>query len=218
MGALRGNNIGVSCRGVTKYFGSAANRIRVLSEVDFDIPAGKITCLVGPSGCGKTTLASIIAGILSLDQGEVNVFGTEVQRLSNGELSRYRSLNIGCILQQLHLLPSLDASDNVIIPLLLQGVAPKDAKKRALAMLKKLGLDGYAERFPGELSTGQQQRIAIARAIIHEPRLVICDEPTAALDAASGSTAMELLRRVAVRSDRAVLVITHDPRILGCAK
>lgn len=211
------HSIAVHCRGVVKDLGSGEVRSRVLSGVDLDIHPGEMTLLVGPSGCGKTTLVSIIAGVLSPDAGEVHVFGTLVSGLTSGSAARFRAQNVGFIMQQFNLLPALTAVENVTVPLLAQGISKKKADRRAIDILQKLDLDKHMMKYPSEMSMGQQQRVAIARALIHEPRLIVCDEPTAALDAASGATVMQLLRRTALRSDRAVIVVTHDHRILPFA-
>lgn len=211
------HSIAVLCRGVVKDLGSGAVRSRVLWGVDLDIPAGEMTLLVGPSGCGKTTLISVIAGVLLPDAGEVEVFGTRVSGLTATAAARFRAENVGFIMQQFNLLPALTAVENVTVPLLAQGIGRSKACARAVDLLRELDLGKHLIKYPSEMSMGQQQRVAIARALIHEPRLIVCDEPTAALDATSGSAVMELLRRAALKSDRAVIVVTHDHRILPFA-
>ena len=211
------HSIAVLCHGVVKDLGSGAVRSRVLWGVDLDIPAGEMTLLVGPSGCGKTTLISVIAGVLLPDAGEVEVFGTRVSGLTATAAARFRAANVGFIMQQFNLLPALTAVENVTVPLLAQGIGRSKACARAVDLLRELDLGKHLIKYPSEMSMGQQQRVAIARALIHEPRLIVCDEPTAALDATSGSAVMELLRRTALKSDRAVIVVTHDHRILPFA-
>jgi putative ABC transport system ATP-binding protein len=209
--------LAVRCRGITKTFGQTAKEIRAVDGVDIDVMAGEMTFLVGPSGCGKTTLISVIAGALKPDKGEINVFGTVLNRLSRARAARFRAEKVGFVLQQFNLFPALTARENVAVPLLVQGVDGGRAHRRASVLLGDLEMTAHEQKFPEELSVGQQQRVAIARALIHQPSLVVCDEPTAALDAAAGKTAMTLLRRVALREDRAVIVVTHDPRIVGFA-
>ena len=208
-------NIAVRCRGVAKDFGDGNTRVRVLHEIDLDVPAGEMSLLVGPSGCGKTTLISIIAGLLDPTAGDVTLFGTPRSSLSPRQLVAYRADNIGFVFQQYNLLPALTATANVAVPLLIGRVPRGEAFARARKVLEQMGLADRVNAMPSQLSGGQQQRVAIARALVHEPKLLVCDEPTAALDAHSGQTVMELLRRVAVQSDRAVIVVTHDNRIFG---
>jgi putative ABC transport system ATP-binding protein len=176
-----------------------------------------MTFLVGPSGCGKTTLISVIGGILSCEAGEVCVLGTELRALSNRALADFRLTNLGFVFQQFHLLPALSALENAAVPLVARGLGHRRAEERAAALLERLGLADEMRKFPTQLSGGQQQRVAIARALVHEPSLLICDEPTASLDARSGHTVMELLREVAVAPARAVIVVTHDSRIFELA-
>ena len=209
--------VAVHCRNVVKDFGTGETRVRALGGVDLKVFAGEMTLLIGPSGCGKTTLISIIAGILPADAGQVDVFGTEITDLSGARATRYRGANVGLILQQFNLFPALTAIENVAVPLLIQGRQKVEATTRAAGLLDEFGLGAQANKYPSELSMGQQQRIAIARALVHEPRLVICDEPTAMLDAASGFAVVKMLRRVTLRPDRAVIVVTHDNRILPFA-
>ncbi len=210
-------NSAVRCRGIVKEFGSGESRVRVLHGVDLDIETGSMTYIVGPSGCGKTTLISVIAGILSADEGEVELFGTRLGALSARRLAQFRAETIGFIFQQFNLLPALTAAENASVPLLVNGASEAQALRKARELLAAVGLEQHMDKFPGELSGGQQQRVAIARALVHEPRLVISDEPTASLDAQAGQRAMELLRERALRPDRAVIVVTHDNRIFHFA-
>ena len=203
----------VVCRGVTKEFGQNETRTVALNGVDLEIRGGNMTLLVGPSGCGKTTLISIIAGLLDPTAGQVTVLGRDLHALGCTGLVRFRRDNIGFVFQQYNLLPSLNATENAAVPLLVQGQARPAAFTAAEAMLREVGLGDRLKSFPSQLSGGQQQRVAIARAFVHRPRLLVCDEPTAALDAHSGRTVMELLRRVAIQADRAVIVVTHDSRV-----
>jgi putative ABC transport system ATP-binding protein len=203
----------VSCRAITKEFGSGDTRIEVLHGIDIEIPPGELVLLVGPSGCGKTTLISIIAGLLDATKGAVHVLGEELGALRGANKVRFRGKNIGFVFQQYNLLPALTAAENAAVPLLVAGWKRKDAVAKASEMLDRVGLGSRLNNLPNQLSGGQQQRVAIARALVHEPKLLICDEPTAALDAQSGQTVMELIRTVAVKEDRAVIVVTHDSRV-----
>jgi len=207
----------VVCRRVTKSFGAGENQVRVLRGVDLDVPFGEMTLLVGPSGCGKTTLLSVVAGLLNANSGEVMVLGEDASRMSGGDAVQFRRRNIGFVFQQYNLLPALTAAENAAVPLFAAGVPKKKAVAAASGLLSQLGLGERLHALPSQLSGGQQQRVALARALVHEPRLVVCDEPTSALDHETGNAVMELLTRVAVRPDRAVVVVTHDSRVFQFA-
>ncbi len=207
----------ISIRGITKEFPVGDGTIRVLHGIDTDIRSGELTYLVGESGSGKTTMISIIAGILYPTQGRVEVFGTDIYRLTDTQLVKFRLRTIGFIFQQYNLLPTLTAAENAAVPLVAAGMKRGEAVERARALMGKLGIADQADKLPRQLSGGQQQRVAITRALIHEPRLVVCDEPTAALDAKSGRRVMDLLREVALASERAVIIVTHDNRIFDLA-
>jgi putative ABC transport system ATP-binding protein len=211
------NTHAVNCSNVEKHFGVGDSRIHVLRGVNFSALQGELTFLVGPSGCGKTTLISVIAGLLDISAGEVELFGQRTAALSPEEQILFRRRHLGFVFQQYNLLPSLTAAENAAVPLLAAGVKRREAVDRAKALLVKLGLEHRLDTRPNKLSGGQQQRVALARALVHEPRLIICDEPTAALDHATGESVMELLAGSAVHPDRAVLVVTHDNRVFHFA-
>jgi len=207
----------VHCRGLVKTYGRGEQSVQALRGVDLDVAAGELLLLVGPSGCGKTTLLSVLAGTLQADAGRFTVFGDDVQAMTDGARTRWRSRNVGFVFQSYNLIPTLTAAENVAIPCLLLGRPRREALARARDALAGVGLAERATSRPGELSGGQQQRVAIARALVHEPRLVVCDEPTAALDHGTGQRVMELLRGVARQRDRSLLVVTHDARIFPFA-
>lgn len=210
-------SLAVLCQDVRKSFGHGDTRIDALRGVDFTAELGELSFLVGPSGCGKTTLISVIAGLLNRSGGELMVLGSRIDDLAPQDRVLFRRTNLGFVFQQYNLLPSLTAAENVAVPLLAAGVARKAALDRATAVLSQLGLENRSGSLPVTLSGGQQQRVAIARSLVHEPRLIVCDEPTAALDHASGEAVMELLAANAVRPDRAVIVVTHDARVFHYA-
>lgn len=207
--------VGVACRGLVKEFGDGETRLRVLHEIDMDVLTSELTLLVGPSGCGKTTLISIVAGLLNPTHGEVELFGVKQSTLRGRKLVNFRANHVGFVFQQYNLLPALTAAENVAIPLLIQRWPRRKAIAQANETLASVGLADKLHAMPSQLSGGQQQRVAIARALVHGPRLLVCDEPTAALDAQSGRTVMELLRQVAVQPGRSVIVVTHDSRVLA---
>ena len=209
--------VAIRVRGVTKEFGSGDSATRALRGVDLDVPYGELLMLVGPSGCGKTTLVSIVAGTLEPTAGAVQVLGHDLVAMSNGRKVRFRRDNVGFIFQSYNLLPSLTAVENAAVPLLIAGWRRGHALEAAADVLDALGLSDRLANLPTELSGGQQQRVAIARALVHEPRLLVCDEPTSALDAENGRITMELIQRIAVQPDRAVVVVTHDSRAYAFA-
>ena len=210
--------VAVRCRGVTKSFPMGDDgSVAVLHGIDLEIPAGELTMLVGPSGCGKTTLISIIAGILGPTTGEVETCGKPLTRMSDAEKVAFRRSNIGFIFQQYNLLPALTAAENAAIPLVAAGMPIARAAAPAAAILDRIGMGAHLGKLPNQLSGGQQQRVAIARALVHAPRLIVCDEPTAALDAEAGQTVLEILKDAALAPDRAVIVVTHDTRIYSFA-
>jgi len=207
----------IAVSGVVKDFGKGETRVRALHGIDVEVWPGELTFLVGQSGSGKTTLISIIAGILYPSEGAVGVFGTQIYGLSGNDLVRFRLANIGFIFQQYNLIPTLTAAENAAVPLVAAGVGRAEAVTRGAAALADLNIGELANRLPRQLSGGQQQRVAIARALVHNPKLIVCDEPTAALDASSGRRVMDLLRQVAIKPDRAVMIVTHDNRIFDLA-
>jgi len=213
----RFENAAISVRNIAKDFPVGDRSIRVLHGIDLDIKPGELTFLVGESGSGKTTLISIIAGILYPTEGTVSVFGTDIYDLSDTELVLFRLKTIGFVFQQYNLLPTLTAAENAAVPLIAAGMERYEAVDRGREILAKLNIADQADKLPRQLSGGQQQRVAIGRALVHSPQLVVCDEPTAALDAGSGRRVMDLLREVALAEDRAVIIVTHDNRVFDLA-
>jgi putative ABC transport system ATP-binding protein len=207
----------ITCRAVTKTYGSGNSQVLALRGVNLNIYGGELTMLVGPSGCGKTTLLSVLAGILLPTDGHVIALGTNLTHMASWRRTAFRRLNVGFVFQQFNLLPALTAAENVAVPLVIQGCSKSQAIAEGKALLTKMGMGDRVDNLPGKLSGGQQQRVAIARALVHHPHLVVCDEPTSALDAKTGHTIMELLRTNAIEGDRAVMIVTHDPRIFDFA-
>src|SRR5215471_12819833 len=211
------NDIAVKTTAVCKVFGSGETRTEVLKQVNFEARMGELLMLVGPSGCGKTTLLSVIAGTLSVDRGEVEIFDSPLHTMDKRAVTQFRAANIGFIFQQYNLIPTLNCIENVSVPLRIQGATAAVAEKKAAEMLDTVGLGKRMRHRPNMLSGGQQQRVAIARALVHDPKLIICDEPTAALDSENGAKVMEILKNVAAKPDRCVIVVTHDTRIFKYA-
>jgi putative ABC transport system ATP-binding protein len=202
---------------VVKEFPNGSEIIRVLHGVSLGLDYAKMTMLVGPSGCGKTTVLSILSGTLSATSGSVTVMGERLDKLSNDNLVRFRRRKIGFIFQQYNLIPTLTVAENAAIPMIADGVPWEEATSRSGRLLDHLGLGKHKSKLPRQLSGGQQQRVAIARALSHDPALVVCDEPTAALDAEAGRAVMALLDEASEDPKRAVLVVTHDDRIFSFA-
>jgi len=207
----------VYCTGVTKIFGAGSTQVTALRGIDLEVRTGELMMLVGPSGSGKTTLLSVIAGILDRNDGQCRVFDRDFDDMSPREKTSFRGLTIGFVFQQYNLIPTLTATENVAIPLLIRGVKNAEAIRRAAAMLDQVGLTERSHAVPSELSGGEQQRVAIARALVHNPRLVVCDEPTSSIDHETGQMIMEMFRKVAIDAERALIIVTHDSRIFGFA-
>ncbi len=197
--------------GVTHRFGAAT----VLSDVDVVVAAGELLAVTGPSGSGKSTLLHCLAGILRPAQGEVWLGGDRIDGWSEARRTALRGTRLGFVFQSGQLLPELPAVENAALPLLLGGVRRAEAVERAAAWFGPLGLDGLQDRRPGQLSGGQEQRVAIARALVTSPDVVFADEPTGALDTATGARIMALLRDVVARTGTAVVVVTHDAEVAG---
>jgi putative ABC transport system ATP-binding protein len=210
-------NNAVILNSINKSFGEAEYKNQVLFDINLNIPLGKINFIVGPSGCGKTTLISIIAGILNQDSGKVKLLDRDQKDLTEKTKSSFRKENIGFIFQQFNLVPTISVIENVAIPLLIQGKGFSEALKRASEILNKVGLKEKEKSLPKNLSGGQQQRVAIARALINEPKIIICDEPTASLDGQTGTTIMEMLSSIAKETATTVIIVTHDNRIYNYA-
>ncbi|HWA99172.1 MAG TPA: ABC transporter ATP-binding protein [Pirellulales bacterium] len=206
---------GVVCRDLVKDYGQGESRIRALRGITVDIHPGELTLLVGPSGCGKTTLISILAATLDATSGTVDVLGSRLNALTKDERSDFRARNVGFVFQQFNLLPAFTAAENVAVPLMIQGMPRDQAIARAEIELRTVGLEDRLHAFPAKLSGGQQQRVAIARALVHEPHLLVCDEPTSAIDAKTGHLVMTLIRQLARSPERVTVVVTHDARVFG---
>lgn len=207
----------VRCEKLVKIYDAGGQKVIALNDIDLTINLGELMMLVGPSGCGKTTLISVIAGILDQDSGVCELFGENVNAMRSKDKLQFRAKNIGFVFQAFNLLPSLNAAENVSIPLIINGVKRAEAERKAIEVLEQVGLGDRWKSKPSQLSGGQQQRVAIARALVHSPRLIVCDEPTSALDHTSGHNVMNLLKNVALHKDRALVIVTHDARIFDFA-
>jgi len=207
------SNLAISVENVVKSFPAGDTRTYALKGATLDAKFGELLMIVGPSGCGKTTLLSVICGTLKCEEGRLTVFDHDLRAMREGQITQFRCENVGFIFQQFNLIPTLTAVENASVPLILNGVSTAEATRRAGEVLDKVGIGEKRHSYPSQLSGGQQQRVAIARALAHEPRLIICDEPTASLDAATGQKTLDLLKSSALQPDRCVIVVTHDNRI-----
>ena len=203
----------LSAEALRKRFGQT----EALRGIDFALEPGEIVAVMGPSGSGKSTLLHCLAGILTPDEGAVTFDGRRVDRLGDGERSRLRRTSFGFVFQFGQLVPELTAVENVALPLLLNGQSRGAALERAAAWFPRLGLEGLAHRRPGEMSGGQAQRVAVARAMVTEPAVVFADEPTGSLDSLAGEQVMELLTGSAREHGTSVVLVTHEPRVAAYA-
>jgi putative ABC transport system ATP-binding protein len=202
----------VEIRGVTKTYRRGSEKIEVLHGIDLDIPRGDFVALMGPSGSGKTTLLNLIGGLDAPTAGSIVVDGRRIDRLSSGELSRWRAANVGFVFQFYNLLPVLSAQRNVELPLLLTTLSAAQRRRHAAIALALVGLADRARHKPKELSGGQEQRVAIARAIVSDPTLLVCDEPTGDLDRGTGAEILTLLQMLNREHGKTIVMVTHDPK------
>lgn len=206
------NKIVASVEAASKRYKSGDGEITALQETSLEMKSGELVLIIGPSGSGKTTLLSLLGCVIYPSSGKVTVEGINTTGLNEVELAKVRLNSIGFVFQNFNLVAPLTALENVLFPLNLQNVPAAEAKKRALAALEGVGLAERANFKPRQLSGGQQQRVSIARALVTNPALLLCDEPTASLDSKSLITVMEELKKLSVQG-KAVAVVTHDPRL-----
>jgi putative ABC transport system ATP-binding protein len=202
----------VKLRNLHKTYQRGPEKIDVLHGIDLDIESGDFVALMGPSGSGKTTLLNLIGGLDSPTEGEIEVAGQRIDRMSGGQLAQWRSRNVGFVFQFYNLMPTLTAQRNVELPLLLTRLSAAQRKRNAGIALELVGLQDRARHRPAELSGGQQQRVAIARAIVSDPTLLICDEPTGDLDRQSAEEILTLLQRLNREHNKTIMIVTHDPK------
>jgi putative ABC transport system ATP-binding protein len=202
----------VKVRDLHKIYYRGSEQIDVLQGVALDIPSGDFLALMGPSGSGKTTLLNLIGGLDTPTKGSIDVGGDRIDTLSGGKLSAWRARHIGFVFQMYNLLPVLTAARNVELPLLLTKLGAADRKKRVQTALSVVGLGERANHYPRQLSGGQEQRVGIARAIVTDPTLLLCDEPTGDLDRKSGDEILNLLQTLNRDYNKTIVMVTHDPR------
>lgn len=203
----------IVCKQISKFYGEDTNRVTALKGVDLTVNKGELRLLMGPSGSGKTTLISIIAGILTQSEGECLVNNIHLNHLPDEAKTIYRGKHIGFVFQIFNLVPMITIEENIAIPLLLQNISRSEALEKSKHLLKELGMADKIGSYPKQLSGGQQQRVAIARSMVHEPEIIVCDEPTSFLDHVTGHMIMELLQKLVKSKNMSCIVVTHDARI-----
>jgi len=209
--------ITIDCKNIKKSFTNGHRTIEVLHDINLVAYEKELIMLMGPSGSGKTTLISIIGGILQQDSGQCLVLDKPLNDLPDDEKTRFRGTNVGFLFQHFILVPTLNSIENASIPLLVFNVDRKTAFEKAAKLLDQMGLEEGKDKMPSQLSGGEQQRVAIARAFIHNPKIILCDEPTSYLDLARGTKIMEILQTMKEQNNCTIIVVTHDPRILSFA-
>jgi putative ABC transport system ATP-binding protein len=207
----------VAIRELTKHYTRGKQAVEVLHGIELDIPKGDFVALMGPSGSGKTTLLNLIGGLDTPTAGSVSVDGRRIDRLSRGELAKWRAEHVGFVFQFYNLLPVLSAQKNVELPLLLRRMSAAERSKRAQVALTLVGLADRASHKPSELSGGQEQRVAIARALVTDPTLLVCDEPTGDLDRQTADEILGLLQLLNRQHGKTIIMVTHDPKAAGFA-
>jgi putative ABC transport system ATP-binding protein len=212
------DNVLVRATSLHKEFRRGGERIDVLQGVDLEIPPGDFLALMGPSGSGKTTLLNLLGGLDSPTKGTITVAGQRIDEMSSGQLARWRSSNVGFVFQLYNLLPVLTAERNVELPLLLTKLSRIERKRHVDVALKVVGLSDRAKHYPRQLSGGQEQRVGIARAIVVDPTLLLCDEPTGDLDRKSGDEILDLLQALNRDNGKTIVMVTHDPHAAARAR
>ncbi len=200
-----------SVRDVHKVYTRGGERIDVLQGVNLDIPEGDFLALMGPSGSGKTTLLNLLGGLDSPTSGTIRIDGQQIDAMSSGQLARWRAAHVGFVFQLYNLLPVLTAERNVELPLLLTKLSRRERRRHVDTALRVVGLSDRARHYPRQLSGGQEQRVGIARAIVIDPTLLLCDEPTGDLDRKSGDEILDLLQALNRENGKTIVMVTHDP-------
>ena len=207
----------ISINAISKSFTKGATTITPLDDLSLDVKKGEFISLMGPSGSGKTTLLNLIAGIDTPTKGEIIINGKNIATLSRSQLTQWRSSHVGYIFQLYHLVPILSAYENIELPLLLFKMSKKERREKILTALNLVGLADRADHRPSELSGGQEQRVAIARAIVHDPELLVADEPTGDLDRDTADSILNLLKQLAEEHGKTIVMVTHDPKAAAFA-
>ncbi len=208
-----GHELMIEATGLRKTYTTGALKVAALRGVDLAVARGEMVAIMGPSGCGKTTLLNCLSGLDEFDGGEVRIDGTPLRDMSDNQKTAYRARSMGFVFQTYNLLPVLSAVENVELPLLVGGVRTGEARKRALAILEKVGLGPWAKHRPAELSGGQRQRVTVARALVNKAAIVWADEPTGALDSEAARDILDLLWRLNAETGQTLVMVTHAPEV-----
>ena len=207
----RDTEVLIKLRGICKHYERGGERLKILDGLDLDVPRGAFEALMGPSGSGKSTLLNLIAGLDRPTSGSIEIAGKRLDKMGEGELSRWRANTIGFVFQSYNLMPVLTAVENVELPLLLTKVPSSERRKRAETALRVVGLEDRSKHYPRQLSGGQEQRVAIARAIVNDPTIIVADEPTGDLDRQSADDVLALLDKLNKELGKTIVMVTHDP-------
>ncbi|MFW3145778.1 MAG: ABC transporter ATP-binding protein [Thermoplasmatota archaeon] len=208
-----GNGHIITARKVMKTYDTGNVKVQALKGVDLAIRKGEMVSIMGPSGCGKTTLLNCLSGLDDVTAGSIMVEGLELHKLNDDKKTKHRARRMGFVFQFYNLLPVLSAVENVELPLLLSGVKPREARRKALGVLARVGLEGWEHHMPSQLSGGQRQRVTIARALVNDPAIVFADEPTGDLDRKTTEDIMALLMELNRRNGQTFVIVTHDPKV-----
>ena len=208
----------IHLHGVTKSYGRGGERLPIFDGLSLDIPRGDFVAVMGPSGSGKSTLLNLLAGLDTAEAGRVSIGGFDLSAMGEGARGRWRTVMLGIVFQFYNLLPMLTAAENVELPLLRRPLSKQERRERVATVLRLLGLEARARHYPRQMSGGQQQRVGIARAIVTDPAVLLCDEPTGDLDRASADEALAMLDRLNRDFGKTIVMVTHDPAAAGVAR
>lgn len=203
----------ISVKDIRKVYRVDKERVVALNRINLDIEQGEVCCILGTSGSGKSTLLNIMAGLEKPTKGAVIIDGQDIAKMSEKQLALFRQLNIGFIFQSYNLMPTMTATENVALPLMFRGIGRKERMKEARRMLKRVNLGGRLSHKPTQMSGGQQQRVGVARALVADPRILYCDEPTGNLDSHTSEDVMRLMQRVVREQNRTMVMVTHDDHL-----
>jgi putative ABC transport system ATP-binding protein len=203
---------------VTKYFRQGERSVTALDDISLEVPAGQFLAIMGASGSGKSTLLHLMAGLAVADQGRVILNGTDLGSMKDYDLTLFRRHNIGLVFQSFNLIPTLSAEENVMLPLMLDNTANGTGAQKAVELLTRLGLEKRRRHRPDAMSGGEQQRVAIGRALVTDPAVILADEPTGNLDSANSKAVCELLRDLSVRQGKTIVMVTHEPTVAAYAQ